>query len=171
MNDKPYITPQTKVGELLKAYPELEEKLIELAPQFKKLKNPILRRTIARVTSLKQAAAVGGVPVDRIVNTLRKEAGQEAMNVSEDNENQSARPAWFDEDKITKTYDARPAIEQGGHPLERVFKETASLKKGEIYELITPFYPAPLVDKIKERGLESWTREEDGVFRNYFVRN
>ena len=170
MNDKPYITPQTKVGELLKAYPELEEKLIELAPQFKKLKNPILRRTIARVTSLKQAAAVGGIPVDSIVNTLRKEAGQEEMSVHEAAEKSSEKPSWMEESKIANSFDARPVIEQGGHPLEKVFKETTKLEKGEIYELITSFYPAPLVDKIKERGFAHWSQEEGGIHKNYFMK-
>ena len=38
------ISPQTKVGELLDAYPELEKVLFELSPAFSKLKNPILRK-------------------------------------------------------------------------------------------------------------------------------
>ncbi|HOK52235.1 MAG TPA: DUF1858 domain-containing protein [Bacteroidales bacterium] len=41
------ITPQTKVGELLEAYPQLEAKLLELSPKFGHLKNPVLRRTVA----------------------------------------------------------------------------------------------------------------------------
>ena len=43
------ISPKTKVGELLDAYPELESVLMEMSPAFEKLKNPILRRTVARV--------------------------------------------------------------------------------------------------------------------------
>ena len=64
MNAKLVITPKTKVAELLSTYPELEDVLVDMAPAFKKLKNPVLRRTIARVTSLQQAASVGEVPVD-----------------------------------------------------------------------------------------------------------
>ena len=52
------INLQTKIATLLKVYPELEERLIELVPAFDKLRNPILRRTIAKVTSLQQAAAM-----------------------------------------------------------------------------------------------------------------
>lgn len=50
------INLQTKVAELLGAYPQLEEQLLKLSPTFAKLKNPILRRTVAKVTSLQQAA-------------------------------------------------------------------------------------------------------------------
>ena len=52
MSEKLIITPKTKVAELLDAYPQLEDILIEIAPQFKKLQNPVLQKTIARVTSL-----------------------------------------------------------------------------------------------------------------------
>ncbi len=79
MEKKLIITPKTKVSELLEAYPELERVLIDIAPTFKKLKNPMLRRTIARVTSLQQAASVGEIPVDVIVNKLRGIVGQDSI--------------------------------------------------------------------------------------------
>ena len=59
------------------AFPHLEDILMELSPAFAKLKNPILRKTVARVASLQQAAVVGGLMVDELVNRLRKEVGQE----------------------------------------------------------------------------------------------
>jgi hypothetical protein len=62
------ITPKTKIQDLLVAYPALEEVLIELAPPFQKLKNPVLRKTIARVTSLSQAASVGGIAVETLTD-------------------------------------------------------------------------------------------------------
>ena len=46
------ITSQTKVAELLEHFPELEETLIAMAPPFKKLRNPVLRRSVAKVASL-----------------------------------------------------------------------------------------------------------------------
>ncbi|MHC4830644.1 MAG: DUF1858 domain-containing protein [Planctomycetota bacterium] len=42
------ITPETKVAQLLQHYPELEETLIAMAPAFKKLRNPVLRRSVAK---------------------------------------------------------------------------------------------------------------------------
>ena len=69
--EKLIITPKTKIFDLLEAYPELEETLIEMAPHFKKLKNPILRKTITRITSLSQAATIGGIRTEEAVNRLR----------------------------------------------------------------------------------------------------
>lgn len=48
------ITPKTKVLELIETYPELEDILIEYAPAFKKLKNPLLRKTVAKIATLQQ---------------------------------------------------------------------------------------------------------------------
>lgn len=44
MSDPLPITPATRVGELLDAYPELEEVLVAAAPPFARLANPVLRR-------------------------------------------------------------------------------------------------------------------------------
>ena len=70
------ITPSVTVNALLKEYPELEEVLIEMAPPFKKLKNPILRRTIAKVATIRHIAAVGGIPLNELISKLRKAVGQ-----------------------------------------------------------------------------------------------
>jgi len=169
MENKLIITPKTKVAELLDAYPELEDVLIDIAPTFKKLKNPVLRRTIARVATLQQAASVGDVPIDVIINKLRGVVGQEEIkNTEMENNYKGDIPQWFNEEKITKSFDAREIIAQGGHPLGDVMGHLHKWEGG-IYELITPFLPAPLLDKVKEIGFEVWAKKEnDGLFRNYF---
>lgn len=47
--DKPklYITPETKLKDILDTYPELERVLLEISPAFAKLQNPLLRKTVA----------------------------------------------------------------------------------------------------------------------------
>ena len=61
------IGPETRVGDLLDAYPEAEQVLIGIAPQFKALRNPVLRRTVARVATLEQAARVAGMSARELV--------------------------------------------------------------------------------------------------------
>jgi len=165
------ITPKTNVGELLDHFPQLEEVLIEMVPTFKKLKNPILRRTIARVTSLQQAALVGGIALDQLINNLRNKVGQENMDHSHPTniENTDA-PSWLATDKIEHTFDAREIIANGGHPLPEVVAGTYKIEKGQIYELITPFLPAPLIDKVKAMGFQSWSKQEGTVFYTYFFK-
>ena len=75
MNEELPITAETKVAALLARYPELEDVLIAMAPPFKKLKNPILRGSVAKVASLRQAAMVGRLAVEDMVNQLRAAVG------------------------------------------------------------------------------------------------
>src|SRR5579859_5248077 len=93
------ILPSTKVGALLDRFPELEDILIGLAPPFKKLKNPLLRKGAASVASLKHAAVVGGLPVNDLVNKLRAVVGQEPIASQDDRTPPlsyfSCQPEWF----------------------------------------------------------------------------
>ena len=149
------ITPETRIGQLLDAYPELEGVLIGLAPPFAKLKNPILRRTVARVTSLSQAARVGGVSLGELIGALRRAAGQPEYAVAEvATMGVAAESAGI---KVIRTLDARPLIERGEHPMGMVLGALDDLGDGEAFELITPFEPAPLIDKARGRGFRSST--------------
>ncbi len=163
------ITPNTKVYELLEAYPQLEETLIALAPPFEKLRNPFLKKTIARVTSLSQAAKVANLPAAELINRLRAEVGQPPLSVAVDAASSSEPPFWFKSGTIVKTIDARPMLERGEHPIGLVLQEVERLKEGEIVELITGFVPAPLIEKVEAKGFLSWTlHRSSGEFRNYF---
>ena len=165
------ITPKTSIGELFDHFPQLEEVFIEMVPTLKKLKNPILRRTIARVTSLQQASLVGGIALDQLINNLRDKVGQENMDHSHPTQiENTAAPAWFVADKIEHSFDAREIIAGGGHPLPEVIAGANKVGKGQIYELITPFLPAPLIDKIKAMGFQSWSKQEEIVFYTYFFK-
>ena len=159
--EKPLITPQTKVGELLERFPELEDVLIEVAPAFAKLRSPILRRTVARVTSLSQAAKVGGVSVVELVRRLRLKVGQPDFKITaEDNSAQvdsTSKPDWVTQGGVVASLDARPMIDAGEQPIGRVLRELDKLEAGQVYELVTPFEPAPLIDKAREKGMRSWT--------------
>lgn len=172
METKLIITPQTKIAELLDAYPELESALIDLAPAFKKLQNPILRRTVARVTSIRQAAAIGKLPVDVVVNKLRGITGQGTLEGIQNNQELPIdKPNWLAEDKIKVRFDASEMIASGGHPLTQVMQDLKDWKPGDIYVLTTPFLPAPLLDKVKEKGFLVWSSEiKPGKFMNYFYK-
>ncbi len=163
------ITPKTKVAELLNHYPHLEDELIAIAPEFSKLKNPILRKTVAKVASLEQAARIAGINVGELVNKLRKSAGIE--DIIEINEGDKM---VFDEfeivgSSIQESFDARPIIESGGHPMHEVISKMNALGNGKILELITPFVPIPLIEIGKNRGLAvKYVKASDDVVKTYF---
>jgi hypothetical protein len=163
------ISPQTKVGELLDAYPELEKVLFELSPAFAKLKNPILRKTIARIATLQQAAVVGKLKVDDLVNRLRKEVGLELFSgTAEQGKISEIPPDWFEESKITIRFNAIPIINAGNSPMAEIISQASLLGEGDIFELKAPFIPAPIIDKLKEKGFEAWSVQKGEIVLNYF---
>lgn len=165
------INPDTKVGALLKHYPELENVLMEMSPAFNKLKNPILRKTVAKVATLRQVAKVGNIALADLINALRKAVNHEDYSgeeLEEDFENK--RPDWLDKSKIVGSFDARKAIESGSQPINNVMNALYKLKPGEQFELITPFEPAPLIDLAESKGYDSWSlRESPDLVKTYFV--
>jgi hypothetical protein len=170
MTERLNITPDVTVAELLAAWPELEEELIAAAPPFAKLRNPLLRRTIARVTTLRQAAKVGGMPLPALINRLREAVGQDALMVAQDGGGSpAARPGWLDDARVVERYDARADIEAGRHPVGIVLPRLKTLAASEAFQLVTGFEPTPLIDRAREMGAEVWTeRDADGVFVTTF---
>jgi len=164
------ITPESRVGELLETYPQLEEVLISISPTYKALRNPVLRRTVARVATLRQVARVGNVPLAALVNRLRAEVGQGEAEMTAEAEAAAAEaPGWAAETAAARRYDARADIESGGHPMPTVMAELAKLAPGEVFMLLTPFEPAPLIDVAKQKGYAAFTRRaESDLFYTFF---
>lgn len=162
------ITPKTKVGELLDNYPFLEEILIEISPAFAVLKNPILRRTVAKVTTLQQASSIGGIKIEELVNLLRSKVGQEPLfgSFSDSAYLVKELPEWYNESMIVKKFDAREVIQSGGSPLNTIVEETGKLNSGEIYEFTTPFVPAPILDILTKKGFNTFSHEKEGAIIN-----
>jgi hypothetical protein len=167
----PCITPDSRLGDLLERWPGLEAVLIELPPHFRALRNPVLRRTVAKVATLRQVSAVSGVPLGTLIERLRAGAGLPPLALAEESGAPAERPAWAAEAAVARTHDARAALEAGEHPLPRVMADLAALADSEVYELLTPFVPAPLVDLARGKGFQSFSvAEADGLVRTYFRR-
>ncbi len=64
------ITPKTTVHTLLKEYPFLLDYLAGYHPEFKKLTNPVLRRTVGRMATLDTVAELGAVPLNRLIDDI-----------------------------------------------------------------------------------------------------
>jgi hypothetical protein len=158
------ILPSTKVAALLDTYPQLEDVLIHLAPPFQKLKNPILRKTIARVASLEQVAAVGRISVEDLVNHLRVAVGEPCWNPAGSGGNTASyfvpQPDWFSSSRIVATIKEND-LNPNKMPLATVLERVTSLNPGEIVDLTTSFVPAPGIDLLKKKKLLVWTMQDE----------
>lgn len=171
MTEKLIITPRTKVMQVIDAYPELEAVLIGFVPAFSKLKNPVLRKTVAKIATLQQAAAVGNVKVEDLINHLRSAVGQDLFTENANTVYNTTKPGWFDENKIGHTLNASEILAAGEQPVNVVVTELNNLADESIYKLEAPFLPAPLIDKALSLGIEHWlVRVTDESFVVYFHR-
>ena len=68
------ITPQTRLKDLLKQYPELKNRLPEIAPQFKMLNTPLGKLMIGKV-NVQMMSDRSGVPVDKLIEGIHKITG------------------------------------------------------------------------------------------------
>lgn len=90
---------ETKVYNALEAYPFLLEWLVDLHPHFVKLRNPLLRNTMARVATLETAASMAGMSVDALLTKMR--AAVAAHSTGDDNKTAASTTIPEDE-KVTK---------------------------------------------------------------------
>ncbi len=169
-NSQLIITPQTKILQVIEAYPELEDLLITYVPAFKKLKNPVLRNTVAKVTNLQQVASIGNVKVGDLINKLRKEVGQELISGQINTAYNFSQPDWFDEKLVENELDAREMLSNGEQPVNQVMADLKSMSAGKIYKLITPFLVAPLIDKATSLEMDHWVdKKAEDLFLIYFL--
>jgi hypothetical protein len=167
------ITPSVTVHNLLEAYPELEDVLIGMAPPFKKLKNPLLRRSVAKVATIKHISSVGNVPLAELIDTLRKYVGQEDVETTYKEEDYfQVQPTWYSPAKISVSIEEGSLEDEEKMTLVRVLREGKNVKEGEIIELVTSFLPAPGIDILTSKGYSVWTvKKPDGNIVSYFLKN
>ncbi|BAJ62507.1 DUF1858 domain-containing protein [Anaerolinea thermophila] len=151
------ITPQTRIGELLREYPALEEDLIRIAPAFKNLRNPVLRRTIGQLATLEKVAQIGNVTVLELVNTLRRAVGQPEMATLHDVPRNlkvsrlEEDPDWI-QGEPQLVINGTELLQRGEVPLVQVNAVLPSLENGRYLLLISDFEPAPLLDALQKQG-------------------
>ncbi len=170
--EKIIISPKTKVLQLIETWPQLEDVLNEYVPTFSNFKNPTLQKTVAKITTLQQAATIGNVKVEDLVNRMRKEVGQELIGENADNSYKTEKPGWMNEKTVHKELDAREMLAAGEHPVNQVMADLKQLPAGSLYKLKAPFLPAPLIDKASSLSVEHWVNEISGTeYEIYFYKS
>lgn len=165
------INLQTKVAEMLTHYPELEEVLLELSPSFTKLKNPILRNTIARVATLKQISEIAGLNPGEMISTLRKSANLRPANINTTEHNSfTPQPEWVNENSVVETFDICPILDEGKNPMKQIIDKAESLSTEQILRIITPFIPSPIIDILRAKEYRCWSKEKNNIIVTYIKR-
>lgn len=157
MEKKMDITRLSKLIDVLQAYPELEEQLVNIAPPFKNLKNPVLRKTVGSLVNLEKVAQIGGMDASRLVNTLRRHVGQpELLEGSEQAKAVVIPRTTSDPDWITGepqfVVNGTELLQNGEVPLGIVNQLLGQLSPGRYLLLLTNFSPTPIMDAVQKQN-------------------
>jgi hypothetical protein len=151
------ITSQSKLFDVLEAYPHLEAQIVNIAPPFQSLKNPVLRRTVGKIATLEKVAEIGGMDVGKLVNTLRRAAGQEELGVEAaanfvvEIPRLANDPEWIAEEPQF-TINGTELLQRGEVPLSKVNELLGKLQGGRYILLVTNFEPTPILEAMQKQG-------------------
>ena len=164
------IQADTKLSELLAAYPELEHKIIDMAPPFRNLRNPVLRKTVARLATLEKIARIGNIEVGKFVNMLRLETGQPeiAQDVQVDPQWQEGEPDWITGEP-QQVIDGTEMLSRGEHPLNRINHLMHETEPGAFILLTTNFKPIPLIEEMSRQNYEVFSKSRENAPEQYMT--
>jgi hypothetical protein len=154
------LTLDTKKADLLNDYEGMKDILISINPKFKKLNNPVLRRTLAKLAGVKQAAIVGGMEPMDLLNQLRVAVGQEPLSSSDEQTQPQIKeaPEWIKNEPL-EVLDANELLDSEENPLAKANLILVQGNVGDIVALKSDFMPQPLIDEFEKKGYEVYCQE------------
>jgi uncharacterized protein (DUF2249 family) len=166
------ISPNDRVAAVLKLDERLVEVFASAAPALERLRNPGMRRTMARLVTVAQAAKIAGLEPEELVARLNAAAGSggEAAPSAESHEPVEAEEMSTVETEIPAALSGLPAerlvdldvredLRRGEEPFSRIMAAKAALKPGEVLRLRATFDPVPLYHVMGKQGYEHWTEK------------
>lgn len=156
------INEKTKIATLLKENSEALEVLVQLSPDFKKLKNPILRKLMAGRTNIAMAANIGKCSPEDFYTALAPLGfiyeGEENENTNEEKKKKKAYREFLIATKGKEEIylDARPIINENAVPLRIIQQYINKLTTNQYLKLKNSFEPVPLILLLKKQGIDAY---------------
>lgn len=157
-----------KISEVIGRYPQLLDELIGLNPTFRMLRNPLVRRVQARLTTVAQAAKIAGMEPAVLVSELNQRIGygtSDPAGVAAHADVQGAEtipvdvPSWVCGAPVVTEIDARPLQRQGKEPFGSIMAAAREVATEQSFVLRNTFEPLPLYDVLGQRGFEHWATQ------------
>lgn len=170
------INSQTKIAALLKHHPDALEAIVALSPDFKKLRNPILRKLMAGRTTIAMASKIGGCSPGDFFEKLKPlgfEADNEENAGDEPSPEPVALPSFIKELQAAHivSLDVREMLAGGNDPLKLIQQKVKELKEGGVLKIINTFEPTPLIKLLENQGFQSHVDVlEKDLIETYFYK-
>jgi hypothetical protein len=149
---------------------ERDERLIDVvashSPQLAKLRHSPMRRIMARVTTVAQAARLCKMSVDSLVHDLNHAIGIDTApgdttsGNATDASDETAAAQWSIPSSVSVVeLDVREELSKGGEPFSRIMGAVGGLGEREVLHLRAPFEPVPLFAVMQKRGFAHRTEQ------------
>jgi len=149
---------------------ERDERLIDVvashSPQLAKLRHSPMRRIMARVTTVAQAARLCKMSADSLVRDLNHAIGIDTVpgdTMSTDATDAAEEPTatqWSIPSSVSVVeLDVREELSKGGEPFSRIMGAVGGLGEREVLHLRAPFEPVPLFAVMQKRGFAHRTEQ------------
>ncbi len=171
------INEQTKIAALLKHHPGALETIVTLSPDFKKLRNPVLRALMVGRTTIAMASKIGGCKPDDFFKALAPlgfevDQSQTMVQKGAAPENNS-KPEYLQNiqpDRLVN-FDVRTILAEGNDPLKSIQQKVKFLKPGEVLVIINNFEPVPLIKLLEKQGFKTYVNFIDqDTIETYFYK-
>lgn len=134
----------TKILQLLEENPNLLDVLVGISPEFKKLRNPLLRKTIGRFATLGHAAQTSGIPFEELCTKITEAMIHDAPAVA-------GEKAPQDPEKRAERIEALKEIVRGLH--EGIAPETQKARFAEMLQEVSASEIAEMEQALIKEGV------------------
>lgn len=151
--------PDTVVADAIKRDPAVIDRLVAFDPKFRKLRNPVLRRVMARLVRFRDAARVAGVPLDALMAAVNG-GDMPAPAPEGGTAEEEPRPDWLAsvDEGLARRLDVRPMLAANEEPLGAILHQAAKVSAGGVFLLEAPFDPMPVRRVLGRKGFVSHAR-------------
>jgi TusA-related sulfurtransferase len=142
------------VSDVLARDESLVEVFVRCAPHFAKLRNRAMRRVMARLVTVEQAARTANVPVERLVHDLNEALGLAPPPAAAPCPAPAGEPeaARHPASARVVELDVRDDLRSGREPFSKIMAAVGDLDADEVLHLRAIFEPVPLFTVLGKRG-------------------
>lgn len=143
------ITSDTKISALINHDKRVIDVIVSVNKNFRKLKNPVLRKLLAPRVSIADAAKIGGVKCGLLLTEL-SELNFDIEELST-NKIEIKKNINMERKNITEL-DVRPILAEGVDPFKKIMETLKEMGDDGTLKIINTFEPIPLLNILKVKG-------------------
>jgi uncharacterized protein (DUF2249 family) len=166
------VAPTDRVSDVIARDESLVDVFVRAAPHFSKLKNRAMRRVMARLITVEQAARTAGIPPEKLVRDLNSALGLGARADAAERARPAGEAARSDAGSASpaaapirpanapvRELDVREDLRSGNEPFSKIMAAVAALGDDEVLRLRATFEPVPLFTVLGKRGFVHQSEE------------